>query len=132
MRARHLIVRRVGLVLYPLTLIKSMPVGLCQIIMEERNADYMWELLKNAFQMIQRKNNSDLSFEELYRNTYTMVLCKRGEKLYAGLTEVITEHLISKVKKHFTPHCRFSLEKYFLYVTRLDHTWTTQMFELPF
>lgn len=99
---------------------KSMPVGLCQIIMEERNADYIWELLKNAFQMIQRKNNSDLSFEELYRNAYTMVLCKRGEKLYAGLTEVITEHLISKVKKRLTPQCRLSLEKYFLYVTHLN------------
>lgn len=87
---------------------KSMPVRLCQIIMEERNADYIWELLKNAFQMIQRKNNSDLSFEELYRNAYTMVLCKRGEKLYTGLREVITEHLISKVKKHFSAQCWLS------------------------
>ena len=31
---------------------------------------------------IRKKNNSGLSFEELYRNAYTMVLHKHGEKLY--------------------------------------------------
>ncbi|XP_008586605.1 PREDICTED: cullin-3, partial [Galeopterus variegatus] len=40
-----------------------------------------------------------LSFEELYRNAYTMVLHKHGEKLYTGLREVVTEHLINKVRE---------------------------------
>jgi cullin 3 len=48
-------------------------------------------------QEIQRKNNSGLSFEELYRNAYTMVLHKHGERLYSGLKEVVTNHLESKV-----------------------------------
>ena len=48
-------------------------------------------------QEIQRKNNSGLSFEELYRNAYTMVLHKHGETLYSGLREVVTNHLESKV-----------------------------------
>lgn len=61
----------------------------------------IWDLLKNAIQEIQRKNNSGLSFEELYRNAYTMVLHKHGEKLYTGLREVVTEHLINKVKKYW-------------------------------
>merc|ERR1719435_61649 len=55
-------------------------------------------LLKEAIQEIQRKNNSGLSFEELYRNAYTMVLHKHGERLYSGLKEVVTNHLESKVR----------------------------------
>lgn len=69
--------------------------------MDEKYVNNIWDLLKNAIQEIQRKNNSGLSFEELYRNAYTMVLHKHGEKLYTGLREVVTEHLINKVKKYF-------------------------------
>lgn len=65
--------------------------------MDEKYVNSIWDLLKNAIQEIQRKNNSGLSFEELYRNAYTMVLHKHGEKLYTGLREVVTEHLINKV-----------------------------------
>ena len=57
----------------------------------------IWTLLKNAIQEIQKKNNSGLSFEELYRNAYTMVLHKHGEKLYNGLRDVVTDHLMNKV-----------------------------------
>ncbi|KAJ0011656.1 hypothetical protein NQD34_012631 [Periophthalmus magnuspinnatus] len=64
--------------------------------MDEKYVNNIWDLLKNAIQEIQRKNNSGLSFEELYRNAYTMVLHKHGEKLYTGLREVVTEHLITK------------------------------------
>ncbi|KAF6361314.1 cullin 3 [Rhinolophus ferrumequinum] len=64
--------------------------------MDEKYVNSIWDLLKNAIQEIQRKNNSGLSFEELYRNAYTMVLHKHGEKLYTGLREVVTEHLINK------------------------------------
>ena len=57
----------------------------------------IWDLLHNAIQEIQRKNNSGLSFEELYRNAYTMVLHKHGERLYKGLRDVVTSHLVEKV-----------------------------------
>ncbi|XP_064614961.1 cullin-3-like [Liolophura sinensis] len=67
--------------------------------MDERYVNNIWALLKNAIQEIQRKNNSGLSFEELYRNAYTMVLHKHGEKLYTGLREVVTDHLIKKVRE---------------------------------
>lgn len=66
--------------------------------MDEKYVDNIWALLKNAIQEIQKKNNSGLSFEELYRNAYTMVLHKHGEKLYSGLQEVVTEHLVKKVQ----------------------------------
>lgn len=67
--------------------------------MDEKYVNSIWLMLKNAIQEIQKKNNSGLSFEELYRNAYTMVLNKYGEKLYTGLKEVVTEHLTQKVRK---------------------------------
>jgi cullin 3 len=67
--------------------------------MDEKFVNVIWTMLKNAIQEIQKKNNSGLSFEELYRNAYTMVLNKYGEKLYTGLKEVVTEHLVSKVRR---------------------------------
>ncbi|XP_046402538.1 cullin-3 isoform X1 [Ischnura elegans] len=67
--------------------------------MDEKYVENIWALLKNAIQEIQRKNNSGLSFEELYRNAYTMVLHKHGERLYTGLKEVVTQHLESKVRE---------------------------------
>ncbi|XP_013775043.1 cullin-3-like [Limulus polyphemus] len=67
--------------------------------MDEKYVQNIWALLKNAIQEIQKKNNSGLSFEELYRNAYTMVLHKHGERLYTGLREVVTEHLINKVRE---------------------------------
>ncbi|XP_077515641.1 cullin 3 [Amblyomma americanum] len=66
--------------------------------MDERYVQNIWGLLRNAIQEIQKKNNSGLSFEELYRNAYTMVLHKHGERLYTGLREVVTEHLVNKVR----------------------------------
>ncbi|CAF4761246.1 unnamed protein product [Pieris macdunnoughi] len=67
--------------------------------MDEKYVESIWSLLKNAIQEIQKKNNSGLSFEELYRNAYTMVLHKHGERLYTGLKEVVTHHLENKVRE---------------------------------
>lgn len=68
-----------------------------QMTMDDKYVESIWNLLKNAIQEIQKKNNSGLSFEELYRNAYTMVLHKHGERLYTGLKEVVTHHLETKV-----------------------------------
>ena len=65
--------------------------------MDDRYVTSIWDLLRRAIQEIQKKNNGGLSFEELYRNAYTMVLHKHGEKLYNGLTEVVTDHLKNTV-----------------------------------
>ncbi|XP_022902236.1 cullin-3 isoform X4 [Onthophagus taurus] len=70
-----------------------------QMTMDEKYVESIWALLKNAIQEIQKKNNSGLSFEELYRNAYTMVLHKHGERLYTGLKEVVTQHLEGKVRE---------------------------------
>ncbi|XP_055371846.1 cullin-3 isoform X3 [Condylostylus longicornis] len=67
--------------------------------MDEKYVETIWASLKNAIQEIQKKNNSGLSFEELYRNAYTMVLHKHGNRLYVGLREVVTDHLVNKVRQ---------------------------------
>jgi cullin 3 len=72
--------------------------------MDVRYVENIWAGLKAAIQEIQKKNNSGLSFEELYRNAYTMVLHKHGDKLYNGLKEVVTEHLDDKVKEEVVRH----------------------------
>lgn len=66
--------------------------------MDEKYVCSIWCLLRAAIEEIQRKNNSGLSFEELYRNAYTMVLHKHGERLYTGLREVVAAHLETKVR----------------------------------
>ncbi|CAF0738060.1 unnamed protein product [Rotaria sordida] len=69
-------------------------------VMDDRYVDEIWNTsLKAAIQEIQKKNNSGLSFEELYRNAYTMVLHKHGEKLYTGTRGVVMEHLVQKVRQ---------------------------------
>lgn len=68
-----------------------------QVMIEEKELNKIFDILKTGIQEIQRKNTGELSFAELYRIVYTMVLYKHGEKLYAGLKEAITEHLTNKV-----------------------------------
>lgn len=69
-----------------------------QSSVDDRHINGIWNSsLKTAIQEIQKKNNSGLSFEELYRNAYTMVLHKHGEKLYTGTRGVVTDHLVQNV-----------------------------------
>ena len=74
--------------------IKAFPMNL-----DENYMQNIWGVLENAILEIQKKNNSGLSFEELYRNAYTLVLHKQGEKLYNGMKEVVSDHLVSKVRQ---------------------------------
>ncbi|RIB05755.1 Cullin [Gigaspora rosea] len=62
-----------------------------------------WDRLAQAIREIHRKNASILSFEELYRNAYNMVLHKNGDKLYNGVREVITQHLEEVAKDQVVP-----------------------------
>lgn len=66
---------------------------------DEKFVDSTWAMLKNAIQEIHKKNNSCLSFEELYRNAYTMILLKHGERLYNGMRETVSAHLETKVRE---------------------------------
>ncbi|KAF2173429.1 hypothetical protein M409DRAFT_61841 [Zasmidium cellare ATCC 36951] len=49
--------------------------------------DTTWQVLERAFLEIHTKNASQLSFEELYRNAYKIVLKKKGDELYNKVAE---------------------------------------------
>mmetsp|Transcript_13328 Transcript_13328/g.25129 ORF Transcript_13328/g.25129 Transcript_13328/m.25129 type:complete len:779 (+) Transcript_13328:73-2409(+) len=61
--------------------------------MDEKESNRTWECLKHAIHQIHQHNASSLSFEELYRNAYNLVLHKYGELLYNGVQGVVAEHL---------------------------------------
>jgi len=64
-----------------------------QVRMDPNYAETTWATLKEAIHEIHRHNASGLSFEELYRKAYNMVLHKYGEMLYNGLQQTVDEHL---------------------------------------
>eukprot|EP00696_Hemimastix_kukwesjijk_P010326 gnl/Hemi2/23020_TR7706_c0_g1_i2.p1 gnl/Hemi2/23020_TR7706_c0_g1~~gnl/Hemi2/23020_TR7706_c0_g1_i2.p1 ORF type:complete len:741 (+),score=278.60 gnl/Hemi2/23020_TR7706_c0_g1_i2:89-2311(+) len=64
-------------------------------VANEEYAEKTWLTIKAAIREIHSQNASNLSFEELYRNAYNMVLHKYGEILYNGLTGCIRDHLDS-------------------------------------
>ncbi|KAI8620951.1 ubiquitin ligase SCF complex subunit Cullin [Chytriomyces sp. MP71] len=62
-----------------------------------------WTTLSKAIVEIHKKNASVLSFEELYRNAYNMVLYKMGDKLYAGVDDVVSAHLVATAAETLAP-----------------------------
>ncbi|KAK1308577.1 Cullin-3A [Acorus calamus] len=64
-----------------------------RVELDPKYAEKTWKILEHAIEEIYNHNASGLSFEELYRNAYNMVLHKYGEKLYSGLVTTMTSHL---------------------------------------
>lgn len=58
----------------------------------------MWDSLKESFKGIHTKNASKLSFEELYRNAYKLVLKKQGDSLYDRVLKFETSWLEEMVR----------------------------------
>lgn len=61
--------------------------------MDLPRAQEIWASLRRAIDQIFSHDASSLSFEELHRNSYNLVLHKHGDLLYNGVVGVITEHL---------------------------------------
>ena len=57
-----------------------------------------WGVLEKAFHEIHTKNASALSFEELYRNAYKIVLKKKGEDLYNKVAQFEAQWLGDTVR----------------------------------
>ena len=57
-----------------------------------------WQVLEKAFHEIHTKNASALSFEELYRNAYKIVLKKKGEELYNKVAQFEAQWLSGTVR----------------------------------
>lgn len=49
--------------------------------------DAQWEILRTALEQIHHKNASALSFEQIYRASYKIVLKKQGDRLYDRVKE---------------------------------------------
>ncbi|CAK9216670.1 unnamed protein product [Sphagnum troendelagicum] len=64
-----------------------------KVEMDPKYAEKTWKILEDAIHEIYNHNASGLSFEELYRNAYNMVLHKYGEKLYSELVNTMTQHM---------------------------------------
>lgn len=58
----------------------------------------MWTELSSSLREIHTKNASKLSFEELYRNAYKLVLRKKGETLYERVKSFEEEWLAHEVR----------------------------------
>ena len=67
--------------------------------MDRQVAMKTWDALANAIDEIYNRNASQLSFEELYRNAYNLVLHKHGTLLYEGVSEKLNSHLNDTVNK---------------------------------
>ena len=65
---------------------------------DEVDFDTTWKVLATAFHEIHLKNASQLSFEELFRNAYKLVLKKRQEDLYDKVLELEQAWLRNQVR----------------------------------
>ncbi|WVQ75637.1 hypothetical protein IAR50_005266 [Cryptococcus sp. DSM 104548] len=72
-------------------------------ISPEASIDEIWRKLSNGIREIQNHNASKLSFEEHYRYGHNMVLFKRGDQLFKGVKELITEHLNQLAQERIVP-----------------------------
>ena len=61
--------------------------------MDDQQAERTWNSLESAIGEIHNKNASSLSFEELYRFAYNLVLHKRGDMLYNGVRSTVASQL---------------------------------------
>ncbi|KAF8456747.1 SCF ubiquitin ligase subunit CulC [Kalaharituber pfeilii] len=67
--------------------------------------DDIWAVLSQSLREIHMKNASSLSFEELYRNAYKLVLKKHGDKLYTRVKMLLAEHLEKVGLEDVKPLC---------------------------
>ena len=58
--------------------------------------DKSWAVLSHAISQIQSKNVSNLSYEQLYRKAYALVLRKFGSRLYDNVAQIVLRHLLEK------------------------------------
>lgn len=66
-----------------------------RVELDPQYPDKTWKILEDAIREINNHNASGLSFEELYRNAYNMVLHKFGDRLYSGLENTLRKYLMT-------------------------------------
>lgn len=64
-----------------------------QNLASEVDFDKSWAVLADAIREIENKNAYELSFEELYRKSYNLVLRKYGKQLYESVKNLVGDYL---------------------------------------
>ena len=82
----------------PTSLSANMPVREKGLASADVDFETTWGVLERAFKEIHTKNASALSFEELYRNAYKIVLKKKGDELYAKVANFEEQWLGNNVR----------------------------------
>jgi len=76
---------------------KAMPVAsnfsFATVGLSPAQANASWALLAAAIGEIHSGNQGRLSFEQLYRNAYMLVLHKHGDMLYRGVDDMVTKRM---------------------------------------
>ncbi|KAF9581254.1 Cullin-3 [Lunasporangiospora selenospora] len=62
-----------------------------------------WNTIANAITAIHEKRANTLSYEEVYRCGYNMVVHKQGSRLYSNVRDFISEQLESDAEKNIVP-----------------------------
>jgi len=70
-----------------------------RVQMDRLGAEKILSSLADAIDEIHNRNSSLLSFEELYRNAYNLVIQKHGSLLYHGISEKLSLHLQATVER---------------------------------
>ncbi|KAF9113623.1 Cullin-3 [Mortierella sp. AM989] len=65
--------------------------------------DTTWSTLANAITTIHEQRAHTLSYEEVYRCGYNLVIHKSGERLYHGVKDLIETYLESEAEKKIVP-----------------------------
>ena len=69
-----------------------------KVLSSSIDVEKSWDVLRKAVEEIQQKNASKLSFEELYRRAYNLVLHKHGKFLYDRIEKQIRDYLRDTVR----------------------------------
>ena len=65
---------------------------------DDLDFDGTWAILASSLREINTKNPSNLSFEQLYRNAYKLVLKKKGDALYEKVKNFERDWLLNEVQ----------------------------------
>lgn len=96
----------------------------------EIDFDQTWSVLEGAIMLIQHQNVSNLSYEQLYRKAYQLVLAKRGAKLYDNVSNLIADHLA--LRRQLLMETHFSSSSDADYVKQILSEWTHHLQAMKF
>lgn len=67
-------------------------------LMGDEQVQKSLNIIRNAIDKIYQEEASTLSFEELYRNSYTLSINKHGRRLYKDISESIKRCIVAYIK----------------------------------